>query len=279
MMQTDANAPIFTAGSSTAANINARRPYLPGTYAQISFAETASNAHYNSMQATINRRFSHGFTVLGNYTLSKNIDEFTEDKLNTAITLVDSHNRRLEHGPSGLDTRHIFNASYVWNLPDVKAHGWLGKQVLSGWQLNGVLRLQSGNPFDVQAGSDVNLDGVANDRPNVVGNPYLDPSRPRSQVIAQYYNPKAFAVQAAGLDGTAGRNLIYGPGSFNWDQSFFKNFAVTERHKFQLRGEIFNFTNHTNLGQPNVTVTSPSAGRILTAGQARIVQFGLKYLF
>jgi hypothetical protein len=145
--------------------------------------------------------------------------------------------------------------------------------------MNGVLHLQSGNPFDLQAGSDTNLDGVANDRPNVIGNPYLDPSRPRSQVIAQYYNPKAFQAAVAGADGTAGRDLIYGPGLFNWDASFFKNFAITERHKLQLRGEIFNFTNHTNLGQPNVTITSANAGRILTAGQSRIVQFGMKYLF
>ena len=144
---------------STAGNINARRPYLPGTYAQISYAETASNAHYDSLQADVNKRFSHGFTILANYTLSKNIDEFSEDKLNTAITMVDSHNRRLERGPSSLDTRHVFNASYVWDLPEVKAYGWVGKQVLSGWQLNGVMRIQSGNPFDVLAGSDVNLDG------------------------------------------------------------------------------------------------------------------------
>lgn len=279
MVQSDANAPVFIPGQSTAANINARRPYMPGTYAQISDAETASNAHYDSLQATVNRRFAHGFTVLANYTLSKNIDEISEDKLNTGITMVDSHNRALEHGPAALDTRHIFNASYVWDLPPVKAYGWVGKQILSGWQLNGLLRIQSGNPFDVLAGSDVNLDGNANDRPNLVGSPYLDPSRPRTQVIAQYYNPKAFQVQAAGSDGTAGRNLIYGPGSFGWDASFFKNFAFSERHKFQLRGEIFNFTNHTNLGQPNATISSPNAGRILSAGAARIVQFGVKYLF
>src|SRR6185312_3466358 len=114
---------------------------------------------------------------------------------------------------------------YVWELPEVKGHGWVGRQILSGWQLNGLLRIQTGNPFDVLAGSDVNLDGNANDRPNVVGDPYLDPSRPRNQVIAQYYDPKAFQVPAAGFDGTAGRNLIYGPGSFGWDASFFKNFA------------------------------------------------------
>ncbi len=279
MVQSDANAPVFIPGQSTAGNINARRPYLPGTYAQISHAETASNAHYDSLQTTLNKRFSHGFTVLANYTLSKNIDEISDDKLNTAIAMVDSHNRRLEHGPSSLDTRHVFNASYVWDLPEAKAFGWFGKQVLSGWQLNGLLRIQSGNPFDVLAGSDVNLDGNANDRPNLVGTPYLDSSRPRSQLIAQYFNPKAFQIPKAGSDGTAGRNLIYGPGSYGWDASFFKNFALTERHKFQFRGEFFNFTNHTNLGQPVNTITSANAGRILSAGPARIVQFGAKYIF
>jgi len=252
---------------------------MPGIFAQISHAETASNAHYDSLQTTLNKRFSHGFTVLANYTLSKNIDEISEDKLNTAITMVDSHNRRLEHGPSSLDVRHVFNASYVWDLPSVRAFGWAGRQILSGWQLNGLLRLQSGTPFDVQAGSDVNLDGNANDRPNLVGNPYLDTSRPRSELIAQYFNPKAFQTPLAGSVGTAGRNLIYGPGYFNWDASFFKNFPVTERHRFQLRGEIFNFTNRVNLGQPNATISSPNAGRILSAGSARIVQFGAKYIF
>jgi hypothetical protein len=279
MMQSDLNSPVFIPGQSTAGNINARRPYLPGTYAQISHAETASNAHYDSLQATLNRRFSHGLTLLANYTFSKNIDEFSEDKLNTGITMVDSHNRSLEHGPANLDTRHIFNASYVWDLPEVKRWGWAGRQILSGWQLNGILRIQSGNPFDLLAGSDVNLDGNANDRPNVIGNPYLDTSRPRGQLIAQYYNPKAFAPPAAGMDGTAGRNLIYGPGSFQWDQSFFKTFSIKERNKIQLRGEMFNFTNHTNLGQPNATITSANAGRILSAGPARVVQFGAKYIF
>lgn len=279
MVQSDANSPVFIPGQSSPGNINARRPYLPGTYAQISHAETASNAHYDSLQTTINKRLSHGFTLLANYTFSKNIDEISEDKLNTAVTMVDSHNRRLEHGPSALDTRHIFNASYVWDLPEVKRFGWAGKQILSGWQMNGLLRIQSGNPFDMLAGSDVNLDGNANDRPNLVGNPYLDSSRPRNQVIAQYFNPKAFEVPAAGSDGTAGRNLIYGPGSFGWDASFFKYFSITERNRIQFRAEFFNFTNHTNLGQPNNTITSPNAGRILSAGPARVVQFGAKYVF
>jgi hypothetical protein len=279
MVQSDVNAPIFTPGQSTAANINARRPYMPGTFAGILHAETASNAHYDSLQTTINKRFSHGFTILANYTLSKNIDEISEDKLNTGVTMVDSHNRRLEHGPAALDTRHIFNASYVWDLPQLQRSGWFGKQILSGWQLNGLVRVQSGNPFDVLAGSDVNLDGNANDRPNLIGSAYLDSSRPRSQVIAQYFDPKAFQIPRAGSVGTAGRNILYGPGSFGWDASLFKNFAIKERHRLQLRGEVFNVTNHVNLGQPNATINSPNAGRILSAGQARVVQFGAKYIF
>ncbi len=279
MMQTDANAPIFIPGQSTAANVNARRPYLPGTFAQISHAETASNAHYDSMQATFNKRFSHGFTVLANYTFAKTIDEFSEDKLNLAVAAVDSRNRSLDRGPSALDIRHTFNLSYVWDLPAVSRLGVIGKHVLSGWQANGLVRVQSGSPFDVLAGTDANLDGNANDRPDLVGNPRLDTSRPRDQVIARYFDPAAFKAPTPGSVGTAGRNLIYGPGMYYWDASFFKNFSITERHRLQFRSEFFNFTNHTNLGQPVNTITNPTAGRILSAGQSRIVQFGAKYIF
>src|SRR5206468_1801029 len=123
----------------------------------------------------------------------------------------------------------------VWDLPRVKGMGWFGKQVLSGWQANGLFRMQSGNPFDVLAGSDVNLDGNANDRPNLTGKPWLDTSRPRDQVIAKYFNAAAFQLPSAGSVGTAGRNLIYGPGLYYWDASFFKNFALSERHNLQFR--------------------------------------------
>ena len=128
------------------------------------------------------------------------------------------------------------------------------------------------------SGLDSNLDGIQTDRPDVVGNPNLQSGRGRSQIIAEFFNTGAFRA-AAGLYGTAGRNLLYGPPSVNWDFSAFKNFKVTEGRFVQFRGEVFNLFNQVNFGAPNSTLTSPSFGRILSANPPRVVQFGLKFVF
>src|SRR5262249_22100860 len=144
-MQRDANAPLYIPGGSTAANVNARRPYLPGTFGEIALTETASNAHYDSLQVTLNRRFSHGFSVLADYVWSKAIDEISDDKFNPqVVALVDSNNRRLDRAVSDIDTRHILRVSYVWELPKMERWGLLGRQILSGWQWNGIVSVRSG---------------------------------------------------------------------------------------------------------------------------------------
>ncbi len=280
VVQRDANAAVYTAGRATAGNVNDRRPYLPGAFAQIAQTETASNAHYDSLQTTLTRRLSQRFSLLASYTLSKAIDEISDDKFNpTAVALVDSNNRRLDRAVSNFDTRHIFVVSYVWELPGTAALSWFGRQVLSGWQLNGSTRAQSGGALNVVSGRDTNLDGNNNDRPDLVGNPLLSSGRSRQERIARYFDPAAFRVAPEGSPGGAGRNLIYGPGSFGTDASLFKNFNLAEGHRLQFRAEFFNFFNQVNLGDPDVTLTGNNVGRILSAGGARVIQFGLKYYF
>ncbi len=279
-LQRDVNAPIFTAGSSTAANVNARRPYLPGVIAQVALTESASNADYNSMQMTVNRRFSRGFSLLASYTFGKSIDEISEDKFNpTAVALTNSNNRRLDRSVSDFDTRQVLTLSYVWELPKVRRLGLVGRQVLSNWQLNGITSFRTGNPINIVSGQDTNLDGNNNDRPNIVGDPSLSGSQTREQKIAGYFNVAAFRAASTGSDGTTGRNILYGPGASNWTVSLFKLIEVRERQRIQFRAEFFNFFNHTNLGNPNATLSSSNFGRILSAGAARVIQFGLKYSF
>lgn len=280
VVQRDANAPRFIPGGSTAGNINARRPYLPGVFAQISHTESASNAHYDSLQVSLNRRFAQKFSLLASYTLSKSIDEISDDKFNpTGVALIESNNRRLDRAPSAADTRHIFAVSYLWELPGTDRGGWLGRQVLSGWQLNGITRLQSGSPFTVVSGRDTNLDGNNNDRADLISDPKLSSNRSRDERITQYFNPGAFTTPPVGSSGNASRNLLYGPGSITWDFSLFKNITLFERRTLQFRGEFFNFLNVVNLGNPNTTLSNRNVGRILSAGPARVIQFGLKYIF
>jgi hypothetical protein len=277
-LQRDANAPPYIPGKSTAANVNSRRPYLPGTFAEISETETAANADYNSLQVVLTRRFAHGFTLMANYTWSKSIDIASDDQLNpTVVSFVDSNNLKMDRALSDFDTPYRFVVSYLWELPPVKRWGLAGKELLSGWQVNGITEVRSGGPVNITSNIDSNFDGNSTDRPDLEGNPKLDTGRSRDALLAQYFNTAAFHA-AAGLYGTAGRNLVRGPGLVNWDFSAFKHFPITDTKSLQFRAEIFNLFNEVNLGSPNATLTSPSFGRILSAGSPRIVQFGLKLL-
>ncbi|MDZ4802236.1 MAG: TonB-dependent receptor [Bryobacteraceae bacterium] len=275
----DANQSIFGPGA-TSANVNARRPILPGTYGQISQFESASNAHYDSLQITVDRRFSRNFSLLMNYTLGKSIDEVSDDNFNpTDVSLVDSLNRRLERAVSGSDIRHTMAFSYVWDLPGLKSSHALIRTVLGGWQTNGILMIRSGTPVNVTTGNDVNLDGKTGDRPDLVGSPVLSQDRSRAERIAAYFNTAAFAAPVTGSIGTAGRNLFYGPGSMTWDTTLMKNFAVRENHRITVRAEFFNAPNRVNLGNPTGTRNNANFGRILSTDSARVVQLALRYGF
>ncbi len=278
-LQRDANTPILLPGRSTAGNVNSRRPYLPGVFGEIAQTQTAANAHYDSLQMSLTRRFSHGFTLMANFTLSKSIDIASDDQLNpTVVSFVDSNNLGLDRAPSDFDTPRRLVISYLWEVPAVRRWGLIGKEALSGWQINGITDFRSGSPFNVTSNVDSNFDGNTTDRPDLVGNPKLDTGRKRPDLINQYFNTSAFKA-ALNPTGTAGRNLVYGPGFVNWDFSAFKNFPITESKKVQFRAEFFNLFNQVNFNNPNAVLTSPSFGRILGAGSPRIVQFSLKFLF
>ena len=113
----------------------------------------------------------------------------------------------------------------------------------------------------------------------MTGDVALRSGRTLDQKITMYVNTAAFSAPAAGSLGTAGRNLIKGPGSEQWDASLFKIVRIGERQRVTFRAEVFNFPNRVRLGNPNSTLSSSSFGRILTAGSARVVQLGLKYSF
>ena len=172
----------------------------------------------------------------------------------------------------------MFSLSWVYRLPDLKWGGWVGRQLIGGWQLNAILTAQSGQPVNITSGSDTNFDGNNNDRPDLVGDPAVSQERSRAQLIREFFNTEAFAP-ATGLYGSTGRNILYGPNAVNWDAAAFKEFRIHESHRIQLRGEFFNIFNQVNFGNPNGTLSSPNFGRITSAAAPRIVQFSAKYLF
>jgi hypothetical protein len=154
------------------------------------------------------------------------------------------------------------------------------KQVLSGWQVNGILHVQSGRPFTVYDPSDPNIDGETSDRPNLVGDPF---PAGFTRTVREDFNIAAFLRIPQGTNefGNAGRNILRTRGTENLDLSLFKIFDITDSVKFQFRVESFNLFNHPNFGPPVSDITSPDFGRILNTlpGNERQLQFGLRLLF
>src|SRR2546423_279696 len=122
-------------------------------------------------------------------------------------------------------------------------------------------------------------DGLWN-RASLVGDPNrsarTDPNR---DPVFEWFNTKAFGHAATGTYGNSGRNIVYGPGLANVDFAMAKYFPITERVKLQFRGEFFNLLNHTNFNDPNSTLTAGTYGRITSALDPRILQFGVKVMW
>ena len=151
-----------------------------------------------------------------------------------------------------------------------------------GWQVSGILTLQSGNPFTVSVpGANPIGGGTGVLRANLVGDPTVATPGPNL-----WFNPAAFAAPASGQPGTSGRNTLIGPGFKNVDFSLSRSFHVTERFGVQFRAEAFDLFNNVNFGQPISSIGSSLSGHILStrfgpgdSGSSRQLQFGVKVSF
>jgi hypothetical protein len=269
------NLPL-TPSPTVAANLRFNRP----EFNAIGYAQTGLNSSYNSLAVKLEKRFSRGFTFLSSFTWSHNIDYNNEDLLDGSTGVVTPYDMRRERGNSTLDRRLAYNLSSVYELPFGKGKGRFesgaGNWILGGWQVGAIVALYSGMPITHTINvNNQNLGGAV--RGDWVRNPNL-PSGDRT--IDRWFDLTAFAVNAPGTIGNAGRNLIYGPGTKNLDLMVSRSFAMPwENHSLQFRAEAFNATNTANFGVPSTAIGTPAAGRITTAADPRRVQFALKYMF
>jgi len=256
-------------------------------FAQLFQAQDAVSSNYHSLQAKLDKRFSHGLSFLTAYTWSHSIDGasvfFGSGANATTIFPQDNYNLNAERGSSDFDIRHRLSFSFnyevpVWrSLPSV-----LGK----GWELGGILTLQTGQPFSVLTGESLSGTGLGNDRPNVVGDPNAGP-----HTLQQWFNTSAFALNAPLTFGNAGRNIVTGPGYRNFDFSLIKNTQLGEKVKAQFRAEFFNIVNHPAFAIPSNILAAPNFGTLfqtpdaaqnnvgLGSGGPRLIQFALKLSF
>ena len=170
--------------------------------------------------------------------------------------------------------------SYLYNLPFGKGRMFLDRGgaanlLLGGWQTNGIATLQTGLPFTPQL--QTSTTNCCASRPDRVANGAL-PSDKRS--ITRWFDTAAFITPPPFTYGSAGRNILYGPGRVNFDMSLFKDFAIREEMKLQFRAEAFNIFNTPQFGQPNASIGNVSAGVISsTVGTPRVMQLGLRMEF
>ena len=186
-----------------------------------------------------------------------------------------------------IGSRFSFNNTY--ELPIGSGKALLGgakgaaDKLVSGWQVNAILGLQSGFPFTPQLGFNQSRDGDRStpDRPDMAPGRTLQGIYLRTP--SRWYDPNAFALPVPGTYGNVGRNVLIGPGLTSFDMSLFKSTRISERWNLQFRAEFFNLLNHANFGIPSpiaLTTTgrpAPAAGVITTtATTSRQIQFGMK---
>jgi hypothetical protein len=252
-------------------------------------ASSAGNAWYNSMQLTLQKRLSHGFTIAGNYTWSKSLDDVPNntDVVNPvngspyAMPPQMQGFQNLDRGPSEFDYEQHFTGSYVWQLPGLypRANRFV-KGAVNGWDLTGILTLQSGGPITVLAGNDRSLTGIGLDRAVLTGQqPYSSGPCANTAPCVSALNPLAFALPPLGTFGTIGKGSLRGPGIFNWDMEIAKMFPITERVRIQFRVEYFNIFNHANFMNPAASFAGAGFGNITAAADPRIAQMAFKVYF
>jgi hypothetical protein len=303
-------------------------PRINPNWGPIELHTAAVDSWYNSLQLGLLKRVGKGLQFQSSYTWSRALDDnqgqLGADSLGTNAYPADPANIRLEKGLASFDAAQSWHFNTIYRLPDLTSTQGGIEKLVNGWGISGILSAQSGTPFTAalqtnRSRSSINGGassfGVASDRPDLVagrnnsnatsGTTAGCPGVTAGQKLGTpnlWYDPCAFTLPAAGFLGTAGRNILRGPGIFSLDLSVTKDTALRflgEAGKLEFRAEMFNILNHPNFTVPELGGGSSdnsagvvfagsrdgelplaAAGRITSTNtSARQIQFGLKLLF
>jgi hypothetical protein len=319
----------FPGGTS---NVNTRRvfntaptvgPCLTTTgcnenYSQIVEAAMIGAAHYNSLQATLQKRMSHGLQLMANYTWSKSYDDMpqatrdsnTEDlnagesyvyplypsnATNIPAAAIVPDIKALDRGLSDIDHPQVFSISYEWQLPKLRTGFFLLRALVNDWQSSGVIQSHSGDALTEWTGTDNSSTGLTQDRAqrNFSLPAYLISKNgggdcAAGKICESWLNPAAFSVPANTGAGTGFGNVVKdslrGPRYTVWNGALVRTFPVYRESNVEFRMEYFDILNHTILNNPGVSSplsSSTSFGTITGENGAgpRVGQFALKYIF
>ena len=269
----------------------ANAPRRNPAWSSIDYRTSNGRSEYNSLQASLMKRYSKGYQVQLSYTYGRAMDnndsQLGNDSQTSSTYPPNPYDPDADWAPSIFDVRHVFAANATWELPT-----WRNNMVLSGWQVNAVMSLRTGYPFSPSIATSNwsrsgNTAGNTEDRPNV--KPGTDPKRIITGDPNHWFDTSVFELQPQGTFGNTPRNFLRGPGFANVDLSVVKNQALAGATKLQLRLEVFNLLNRANFAVPTRAVFAgatqndaplATAGQVTrTANTARQIQLGIKILY
>ena len=267
-------------------------PVFSSIFAQ----DTIANSSYNSLQASLDKRFGHGLLFTAAYTFSKSFDEASSFE-----GILNPIDPRISRSLSAFDARHRIVVSYYWELPVRKYTGFTGK-LLNGWALSGITTFQTGFPIRIQSladnelmySFDFELPGEPRQlaplhtmKPQNNGNYFFDPNSftengtddtaPPCSAGAQF---GCFDPSLLGTLGNAKRTICCGPHISNTDFAILKTIALSESRRIDFRAEFFNIFNHTQFFTPDGNTSDGSQfGQVTQVRDPRLMQFALKFFF
>jgi hypothetical protein len=274
LVEPDINQPswaVLNTAASTA-NENALRPY-PG-YSTIQQFISAGTSNYHALQTKVTRRAGK-VLFTGSYTWSKNLTDASSDTSND----LNYFNLKTMYGPASstssagsMDVRHAFVGTFIWYLPSLHSQKSFVRIPVGGWQLSGIIRLQTGFYYTVTGNTNILGARVA----DYIGGPVILPNPGPNGWI----NPAAFAAAPQNRWGTSGSGNVEGPGMQVYNLSLTKFFDVRESMKLRVRADFVNAFNNVNFnGFASTSISSSSFGTISSAFPARAIQLSAKFQF
>jgi len=265
----------------------ANGPLVNPAFSAITIRTPSFDSVYHSLNAGLQMTVLKGLRVQSKFTWSKSIDDESIavlDDFYANEAVPSGYDLRQNRGPSDFNCPFAFASNFIYDLPRTGSR--TADLVFGGWQLDGTLQAQSGNPFNPLTGFDsVNLGSSSNaqgERPNLIlGQPLITGS------VQQYFNPLAYSLPAAGTLGNLGRNVLSGPGLVILNLALDRTFWKRESQSVRLRAEAFNVANHPNFQIPSGTsLFDSTGGRVGGVGQitatttsSRQIQLSARYSF
>jgi hypothetical protein len=260
----------------------------------IRLSTNEANSHYNGLQLDLNSQVGKDLFLRAFYTYSKTIDPVNGSTASATggtgggdLQSVSNPylGWRYDEGPGGFDRTHNASVNFIYDIPVFRhsAHRLL-RTAVGGWELSGIVTLESGLPINIGLTGAQGNNSVPNatNRPDLVGKvSYPQTVNPTKQQVIQYIDPSAFANPAIGAFGNFGHNATRGPGRDNWNLSLFKSFVLSETRgsRLEFRFETFNTWNHTQFDTVSNNFGASDFGQFKTAFDPRVLQLGAKLYF